>query len=139
MNIVYGQIVATACVDDNGFELTEECLRRCFETTPKRILLSDRHDCSKPPCGELFNLRLQRLENGILAMVADIQYFNDDTITQQHAFSIAFSNATFLHHEKFNHPVDILFSINPFFSMILMPLNFFVFLVMKPTLPSSIE
>jgi hypothetical protein len=114
MAILHDQIIASACIDSNGFEITEEQLNHIFSQMPEHILMPYMHDSSKPPIGEAFNFRLTRLESDKrLAIMADILCFDESMLEKPHAFSIAISNAQFL--LDISRPIDILFSVNPLY------------------------
>jgi hypothetical protein len=109
---LYDQIIASACVDSNGFEITEEELKRCFSQMPKRVSMLYMHNSSNSPRGEAFNFRLTRLESDKrLAIMADILYFDESLLEKPHAFSIAISKGYYT--LNFNKHPDILFSVNP--------------------------
>ena len=84
------QPVASTRVDRHGEEITEDALRQAFESMPAQRPIYENHDATRPPVGRAFNSRLQPLSDGALAIVCDIELYDERRAQDWKGMSIAF-------------------------------------------------
>lgn len=90
MKRLEGQIVASTRLDAHGTKLTEGSLREIFAEMPDPTILNNQHDLARKPAGRLINKRLQRLENGELAIVVDAEIEDETTLDWAQGFSLSY-------------------------------------------------
>jgi hypothetical protein len=92
--IIEGQVVASTAVDRNGDQLTRAELRELFAQIPGERPLNLNHDVRVPPVGRAFNTRLDELQDGTLAVVSDIEVFDEEQFARVQGMSISFHRYT---------------------------------------------
>ena len=84
------QPIASSSVDRHGECIPEDELRQLFATMPDERPLYDNHDYTKAPVGRVSNCRLERLDGGALAIVCDIEIFDESRAQEWKGLSIGF-------------------------------------------------
>jgi hypothetical protein len=91
------QPVASTALDRHGESFTEEALREGFARLPAERPLYDNHDITSPPVGRVFNCRLDRVSNGALAIVCDVEIFDDERANEWKGLSVGFHQMPVAH------------------------------------------
>lgn len=88
------QPVASTNLDLQGEQISEEDLTQIFESMPLERPLYENHDVSRAPVGRVYNNRLERLGDGSLAIVCDIDVYDESQLEKWRGFSISFNRGT---------------------------------------------
>jgi len=78
----------------HGERLTPVQLELFFQQLPEASFAYNAHDQAKPPVAKGYNKRLERLPNGVLALVLDIEVLDEEAFGQAGGFSIAYTRRT---------------------------------------------
>jgi hypothetical protein len=88
---IFGQIVAGTGIDSHGQRLSEDDLTVLSENWPEHLPTGVNHDLAQCPACRCFNKRLERQEDGELALVVDVEVFDEARFAEFGGFSISFS------------------------------------------------
>jgi hypothetical protein len=94
MHQIKDQVLASTGANSTGKPIPREAIEAVFRQMPQESLLHQHHDASLPPVGRIYNRRLVERDDGILAIVADIEIEDGVDITQFGGFSISYLGTT---------------------------------------------
>ena len=95
MKILSDQIFAGTGVDRHGDAISETELIQLFEQVPDPYVMYADHNPGARPFSRSFNKRLQRLANGNLAIVCDVEVYDEDAMAKYAGYSISFTRNTY--------------------------------------------
>jgi hypothetical protein len=88
--IITGQTVASTHLDSHGERISPDELRHLFEQW-KDVPAGVAHDLSRPPACRTFNVRMEALPDGELALKVDLEVLNEEEFAKFGGFSISFT------------------------------------------------
>jgi hypothetical protein len=89
--IITGQTVAGTSLDSHGDRISPDELRYLFEQWGEDIPAGVAHDLSRPPAFRAFNVRIEALPDGELALKVDLEVLNEEEFANFGGFSIGFT------------------------------------------------
>ncbi len=110
MRIIKDSLMASTHLDSQGDRLSEEELKNIFEQIPDPYIINQGHDISKPPCGKAFNKRIKRLSDGDLAILVDLEIYDDQLQIDPRGLSISFAKKQPI---EFANDANVLIRFNP--------------------------
>ncbi|MFH2048600.1 MAG: hypothetical protein ABIJ12_04050 [bacterium] len=111
MKTIMGQVMTSEGTDLQGDIITEEEIRIIFDKIPETVILNQEHDNTKLPPGIAYNKRLEKLNDGKLAIKMDIDLYDDAIEIDFKGVSITFRRYKI--EDTFKENPDINFRYNP--------------------------
>lgn len=100
MNKINREVIATSGMDVRGNYLTEKMLQELFNQMPDPYVINQDHDESKPPGGIGNHKKLERLEDGTLAITMDVEFYKENWDSSKHGFSISYAYGRSVSHNE---------------------------------------
>ena len=95
MKTITGWIAASTNRDSAKPIVSEEDLLQLFNTMPDPHILNRDHDESLPPAGKAYNKRIERQKNGDLAILVDVDLYDENLLLPTCGLSVSTTHITY--------------------------------------------
>jgi hypothetical protein len=84
------QPIVTSSTDLHGDKIPLDVLKQFFEQLPDPWVLNNNHDLSKPPIGIGYNKQFGQTEDGVWAILIDVDVWDEEEFNKMGGFSISY-------------------------------------------------
>ncbi len=100
MKVFHNQVFAGTGVDRHGDAITEEELQLLFDQISDPYVMYSEHNPGNRPFSKSFNKRLERLDTGELAIVCDVEIYDEAEMQKYGGYSVSFTRRTYTTNEN---------------------------------------